>query len=820
MKLLQIKPFYFRAFCVSAPVVFNTSLTIFYGGNGAGKSSLSEALEWLLYGYTKRRRKGDEYSKNEYKGSYVHNACPTGTAPYVEAQVKLADGSIHLIRRTMKLNKAGLALDQESTLSVDNTPVADLSPINLAYTEAQCPVIVQHGIQDFIHMRPIDRYRVISEALGLSELVEFKDTLERAKIQRRNYPSTEVAQAKKIVAQLIANLKSVDLVTLATRWQLENYSVDADYSLILDKARELSGSQATTLESALKDVRTRQTEEISRVFDIAPFQPNPHLGTTLEQIPPLVAQIQEADAKFKMADATYTGATASSYKVAQLEFWKQGLTLVDTANPEQCPFCEESTITPNKIRGLEARLEADDDLSKSRRSFLRETDSYIALLSQAEQKLPQLEFDFISDKNVSALEKLFESDRERLQAFAAENRQSVQLVRSLRETITWAKDSLSNLKTFVTQPNKVIEAAVTVADIPTRIGKALAEATTSLKQYNEIFVTFKPIFERELSDEATVTKFTSLVDILNNHASVRLIADAKAFDSEILEAQRLVEEHILDQQKVALTSRETEILSWYGLLSPNTDVKFSGLEPGRSEYSLKAEAFGKTMNAAASLSQSQLNCLGLSIYIPSVSAPDSPFKFILFDDPVQAMDDDHHESFLLKVIPELMNKHDFEVIVLTHLKETADRLRDINFTGNFTYYRFDKLQATGPVIVEHIILSDDMKKIRQLAQGNDDNREMAVDRIRVLCENIMREAHLRKKGFRMSVASGTASSMVPHFAQVPSVTPAMVTEIQDTINWSNPAHHTPPGYVVPATTNINPHIERLQKMINDLGLKK
>ncbi len=820
MILLQIKPFYFRAFCDSAPVVFNAKLTIFYGGNGAGKSSLSEALEWLLYGYTKRRRKGDEYSKNEYKGSYVNNACPIGTAPYVEAQVKLADGSIHLIRRTMKLNKAGLPLDQESTLSVDGTPVVDFSHINLSYSEAQCPVIVQHGIQDFIHMRPIERYRVISEALGLSELVEFKDALERAKIQRRNNPSTEVAQAKKIVAGLGVNLKSVDLVTLATQWQSENYSVDADYSLILDKARELSGSQATTIESALKDVRTRQTKEINRVFDIAPFQPNPHLGTTLEQMPPLVAQIQEANAKFTGAAATFTGATASSYKVAQLEFWKQGLTLVDTANPELCPFCEEPTITPNRIQVLKDRLEANNNLSKSRSSFLRETDSYIALLSQVEQKLSQLEFNSISDKNVSALEKLFENDRERLQAFAVENRQSVQVVHGLRETITWAKDSLSNLKTFVTQPSKVIEAAAIVADIPTRIGKALAEATTILKQYNETFLTFKPIFERELSDEATVMKFTSLVNILDSQASVRLLADAKAFDSEIPEAQRLVEEHILEQQKVALTSRETEILSWYGLLSPNTDVKFSGLEPGRSEYNLKAEAFGKTMNAAASLSQSQLNCLGLSIYIPSVSAPDSPFKFILFDDPVQAMDDDHHESFLLKVIPELMVKHDFEVIVLTHLKETADRLQDINLTGNFTYYRFDKLQVTGPVIVEHIILSDDLKKIRQLAQGNDDNREMAVDRIRVLCENIMREAYLRKNGFRMSVASGPASTMIPHFAQVPSVTSTMVIEIQDTIKWSNPAHHTQPGYVVPSATNINPHIDRLQKMINELGLKK
>lgn len=264
MKLLQIKPFYFRAFCDSDYIVFDQELTIFYGGNVTGKSSLSEAIEWLFYGYTKRRRKGNEYSKNEYKGSYVHTACPVHTAPYVEAEIKLIDNSTHLIRRTINLNKDGFPLDQESVLSIDSHPVSDFVSLNFSCTEAHCPVIVQHGIQDFIHTRPIDRYRVISETLGLSELVEFKDVLERAKNQCRNNPTPEVSRAKTIMQQLIPKLKSVGLSALASRWQSENYSVDTDYSLIFDKAHQLSGSPSKTLESLLKDLRARQVEEISK----------------------------------------------------------------------------------------------------------------------------------------------------------------------------------------------------------------------------------------------------------------------------------------------------------------------------------------------------------------------------------------------------------------------------------------------------------------------------------------------------------------------------------------------------------------------------
>ncbi len=111
-----------------------------------------------------------------------------------------------------------------------------------------------------------------------------------------------------------------------------------------------------------------------------------------------------------------------------------------------------------------------------------------------------------------------------------------------------------------------------------------------------------------------------------------------------------------------------------------------------------------------------------------------------------------------------------------------------------------------------------MRHVRKLAEGNDAIREISVDRIRVICERIMRESYFRATGDHMPPYINTAGSMVPLFGQVPNVTPQMVTDIQDTINWSNPAHHTQPGYSPPPSANIRPHIERLQRMINSLGL--
>jgi hypothetical protein len=96
-------------------------------------------------------------------------------------------------------------------------------------------------------------------------------------------------------------------------------------------------------------------------------------------------------------------AAASSYTAAQLEFWRQGLGLSVTQNPTQCPFCEETTITPGKVENIRDRIKADQNLSNARSSFLRETEKYIAELSSIELKLPQLEFSEISEESKSTL---------------------------------------------------------------------------------------------------------------------------------------------------------------------------------------------------------------------------------------------------------------------------------------------------------------------------------------------------------------------------------------------------------------------------------
>jgi transposase InsO family protein len=83
---------------------------------------------------------------------------------------------------------------------------------------------------------------------------------------------------------------------------------------------------------------------------------------------------------------------------------------------------------------------------------------------------------------------------------------------------------------------------------------------------------------------------------------------------------------------------------------------------------------GEPGSALGVMSQGELNCLALSLFLPRARMAESPFRFIVIDDPVQAMDPVKVEG-LARVLGNVAK--DRQVVVLTHddrLPEAVRRL--------------------------------------------------------------------------------------------------------------------------------------------------
>ena len=282
-----------------------------------------------------------------------------------------------------------------------------------------------------------------------------------------------------------------------------------------------------------------------------------------------------------------------------------------------------------------------------------------------------------------------------------------------------------------------------------------------------------------------------MIALIEARKDVQVLALFQDLLDGTLEDLRSVEEFIQSKQRELFSSRGSEIQAWYDEMCPGADVRYSGMEAVTDAIKFYAESFGQRINAAPCLSQSHLNCLGLSVYLMRATSPDTPFGFVVLDDPVQSMDDQHCESFIANVIGKLLEDHEKQVIVLSHLGAVTDRIRVLQQHRPILRYRIDQYDRHGPSITTYHRLDRELREICNLTEGNEDNRKLAVQRLRPLIEHIVRELHLKETGTRLdsSYSNVTAPELLRAFQRIPNTTPQEYQGLRDTVNFADPSHH-------------------------------
>ncbi len=94
----------------------------------------------------------------------------------------------------------------------------------------------------------------------------------------------------------------------------------------------------------------------------------------------------------------------------------------------------------------------------------------------------------------------------------------------------------------------------------------------------------------------------------------------------------------------------------------------------RRHVALDVTVDGTSGVAVGVMSQGELNALALSLFLPRMALPGSPFGFVVIDDPVQAMDP-HKVDGLARVLAEFAATR--QVIVFTHDTRLSDAIRNL-----------------------------------------------------------------------------------------------------------------------------------------------
>ena len=122
----------------------------------------------------------------------------------------------------------------------------------------------------------------------------------------------------------------------------------------------------------------------------------------------------------------------------------------------------------------------------------------------------------------------------------------------------------------------------------------------------------------------------------------------------------------------------TEVQTLWSDLRQSSNVQLGALKlegerrSAQRRVALDVNIDGSDASALGVMSQGELNCLALSLFLPRAAMPESPFRFIVIDDPVQAMDEVKVEG-LARALAHVATTR--QVLVLTHDERLPVALR-------------------------------------------------------------------------------------------------------------------------------------------------
>lgn len=155
-----------------------------------------------------------------------------------------------------------------------------------------------------------------------------------------------------------------------------------------------------------------------------------------------------------------------------------------------------------------------------------------------------------------------------------------------------------------------------------------------------------------------------LAEWLNKAEAAAAVATQLATATAALKWLQANAGQLRNERLAPLTERSRQI--WAALRQEsNVDLGAIRLEGQKTtrRVVLRAAVDGSETEAFGVMSQGELQALALAIFIPRATSPESPFRFLVFDDPIQAMDPSKIDGFL-DVLTGLAK--DRQVIVLTH----------------------------------------------------------------------------------------------------------------------------------------------------------
>lgn len=673
---------------------------ILYGANGTGKSSVTDAWEWLATGKIQHlAREGAE------EGAYPHLAANPGTT-FVE--VEFSDPSIGTVGLVFDTNRVTMPIPQ--------------GKLGAARNLLKLPCHIRYGdLARFVLLRKTERYDALATLMGFVPQMEYQKALRRVQTQFE----TELQMQEQILTDTETRFKehfelgepdveaAIGLMTtICAAHGFETESTIEGMSTSSEKLK-----MAVTSDPSAKKLADLQTLASAVNTMKAPSVLNHQVAGVRAAAGQLKAeQNDELHAQlliplFKAADVLLARATASG----------------------QCPLCHrqfDGDLTEhvkNELSRMQHLVALLDKLSSSRGALTETLARQQDLLSAFDLILGGAAPD-VSEIGLTKLREAAKSIDElsdRLRTLLvfdsiAINDELLGDLKAAEEAIGSALVSLDEAKTELLSESQNKRASLETDSERIKLVGDNQYVATGLTLITELVSKQTDL----MGSREVLSEFSKIVD---SYVAVCLEDVRKRFD-EISGTVKVFFE-VIERNATGLGAPNLKLL---------TD----------QDRSVVLEVFfhGTTINPAHKyLSESQLNSFGLAVFLASATHFNKDCRFIILDDIVNSFDANKRPQVI-----ELLKEHlkEYQVLLMTHDRFWRDLLhrrlptwKRINFTG----YTF----ALGPNVsramdalerVESALKSDEPEDAAQLFA------RYLEDYLQDLCEAFHVEVKFSRRG--------------------------------------------------------------------------
>jgi len=805
----------FRGFNEERPISFHPLLTLIYGPNSYGKTSITESLEWLLYGSTSKVDRGE--FKDEYKGSYRNCHLDVDVTTFVKANFLLGTDQLQL--------ESELVGEDGYTRRVDGNP-AESWPIDAELAAISKPFIMQHALKYLLLVGPDLRFKGFAQLLGLDEL----GALQTDFVSICTKPEASIPAEVRTLCSQMGTFENA----LSARPGLSSlYSLYKDFrkgkesfaSLTAALFKECSNlvPEGTSHESVLPNLLRIRDDSVKKVFPgsitLTPYTPEDTTSNSADLQYFIKVVSEDLVKQYCELIAFQTSETI----IRHAQFYDLGVEFLAT-QPDQCPFCgqELSGSIIQHIGQKHQELKAESDHLTV---LILQRQSVVDILSQLERRLQACQ-----ERHMSRLTAFLSIDDKLAQLgeiLLPKHKAHFDSVKNAIPLLQRVKDKLDESYVAVTKALYAVQLSVQQSKEDTALISQLGEklvdyASTASVSFSSISAQepamsdASQVLKHELNLLAGTEDISLLIDLSENQKKIQKAFEIESILAGLKDLRKTVDQYVGTKMLDAVSDEMTlDVMQWYNQIRTTGDpnVHFSGFDMDRTKkgevksrrVQIKASSYGKDLvSAVSSLSESKLNALGLCLSIAMNLKPGCPFDFLFIDDPIQSWDAEHAEQFI-EIIRKLIEK-DKQVVLLTHNKNWLDRLRTGCRSFNGFYYEIVSYNKSGPNIVQKpwcgwtqrlqevdAILKDETADTVKLQQ--------AEEEIRLAVTDLTSKIYSQKKGVHKD-ANKLNDSEVRKCLVECGLPTDLINRIYQTFETTDDAHHI---------TDYTPDRERIKQ---------